>query len=404
MRSTTRPQVAVIQPYITSYRVPLFTELAERLGDAGVDLRLVAARPKGAQARRGDEAHLEGARRVRSLGPVDGLPPLRLKMLPLGRLARADLIVGELAAGCVDSLLLAACTQRFAVWGHAYGAVAESSPLDQRVEAWLMRRARHVFTYTDRGRDSALSNGIPDKRITVLHNTIDTRSLARAVERVDADGLAAFRATHGLGPGPVLAYVGGLDDTKRLDLLLDSTRAVVAQIPDAHLLVAGDGASRQQIEDFCRAHPWAHYLGRVDDSQKALIAATSSLLLNPGRVGLIALDSFAMGTPLATTRWPFHAPEFDYLDADNALITPDEPETYVREVVETLRSPERLDALRQGCRRGLEQFSIEAMAKRFAAGALTALRAFPPAVPLAAPPRLSPQVGRRPEPRTRAPR
>ena len=76
------------------------------------------------------------------------------------------------------------------------------------------------------------------------------------------------------------------------------------------------------VEEKAAGSSWLRYVGRAGDGEKRLLGATASLLMNPGRVGLVAVDSFALGLPIATTEWQLHAPEFDYLvPDDNALIT-----------------------------------------------------------------------------------
>ena len=54
-------------------------------------------------------------------------------------------------------------------------------------------------------------------------------------------------------------------------------------------------------------------LGYSGPAEKALIMRIAQALLNPGRIGLIAVDSLAVGVPILATDWKFHAPEYDYL-------------------------------------------------------------------------------------------
>jgi len=96
----------------------------------------------------------------------------------------------------------------------------------------------------------------------------------------------------------------------------------------------------------------------------------------PGRVGLVAVDSFALGTPIVTTRWPYHAPEFGYLeDGVNARISDDHVADFARVLEELLKSPEQLARLKEGCEAALPQYTLEGMVDKFAKGILAALRA-----------------------------
>lgn len=68
-------------------------------------------------------------------------------------------------------------------------------------------------------------------------------------------------------------------------------------------------------------------LGYVDDAQKGRIARVAIALVNPGRVGLIAVESMVMALPLITTKTARHGPEFDYLtpEAHLFVIPPNAP-------------------------------------------------------------------------------
>jgi glycosyltransferase involved in cell wall biosynthesis len=96
----------------------------------------------------------------------------------------------------------------------------------------------------------------------------------------------------------------------------------------------------------------------------------------PGLVGLVVVDSFALGVPLVTTDYPFHSPEIDYLkDGENGSIVHcgDDAAPYANAVVELLRKPERIAVLKDGAVRSAEQHTIETMATSFADGVMRCL-------------------------------
>jgi glycosyltransferase involved in cell wall biosynthesis len=367
-------RVVIVQPYVPSYRVPLFRQLHARLNELGVNLEVVHGRPSKRQEARNDQATLEFAHGVRSFQIEIFGRSLRWKSL--GRSVRgADLVISELASGALENYWLALRPSTVqALWGHGYATTSAPNKLDSMLERWLMRRANHVFLYTERGRVAATAAGINSTAITVLNNTVDTAELSAAIERLSDEDVAEFRATHDLGTGPCCAFIGGLDESKRIDWLLVAGSRLASLIPGFRLLVAGDGPDRERVESAARTTAWLTYLGRVDDDGKALIAATCALLLNPGRVGLVAVDAFVMGTPVATTTWPRHAPEFDYLvDGENAAITADSLDDFVSGVATVMNSPSALHALTEGCRSSATRYSLDAMVDRFVGGILDCL-------------------------------
>jgi glycosyltransferase involved in cell wall biosynthesis len=231
------------------------------------------------------------------------------------------------------------------------------------------------FAYTERGRRTALANGMQDSRIVVLMNTIDTTGLRSAVERTSNDSRHGPPAEWNVvDDGCVCAFVGALDRSKRLDFLFDACDTISKEMPSFRLLVAGDGPERDAVLRKANQSTYVRYIGRVGDTEKAEIARACQLLLNPGRVGLVAVDSFVMATPLVTTDWPLHAPEFDYLvDDENSVVTEDSEEIFARSVIDLLRDTGRLDRLVEGCRASAGALTMEALVGRFADGILAAL-------------------------------
>jgi glycosyltransferase involved in cell wall biosynthesis len=354
--------------------VPFFEQLHFRLGELGIELVVVHGRPGKLQAARGDEASLGFASATRSFEiEVLGRP---IRWRHLGRhILDSDLVVSELASGALENYWLALRpSTRQALWGHGYATTSPPNKLDSFLERWLMRRADHVFLYTERGRAVASAAGVDSDAMTVLNNTVDTAGITTAMEHLSSADVATFRITHDLGMGPCCAFVGSVDESKRIDFLLAAGSRLAELVPGFRLVVVGDGAARGKVVSSARMSSWLRYVGRMGDEGKALIAATCSLLLNPGRVGLVAVDSFAMETPLVSTSWPLHAPEFEYLvDGENAVITADTLDDYVAGVADTLNSPETLEKLAAGCRASAVNFSIDAMVDRFVAGVVAAL-------------------------------
>jgi glycosyltransferase involved in cell wall biosynthesis len=121
---------------------------------------------------------------------------------------------------------------------------------------------------------------------------------------------------------------------------------------------------------------WIHYLGAKNDVEKVPYWAISKLLLMPGAVGLVVLDSFALGIPMVTTAVQTHGPEIDYLDDGvNGIIVPewDSAESYAIAVVNLLRDESRRQKMSENCLSVSENYTVEKMAEFFAKGICSAL-------------------------------
>lgn len=130
--------------------------------------------------------------------------------------------------------------------------------------------------------------------------------------------------THAFSPGPAMRtrfsvpdgapcflFVGGLDTAhafKGVDILLQA----LALIPDAHLLLAGDGDLRPRYEEQAQISGIAsrvHFLGKVDETTLVDAYRTVDALAFPSTssaeaFGLVALEAQACGTPVVASDLP----------------------------------------------------------------------------------------------------
>lgn len=111
--------------------------------------------------------------------------------------------------------------------------------------ALLLRRAARVAVLWPGAGDTLRSaHGVPDRKIAVIPNGVpaEDHPLARGADRAAAR--ASARASLGLpADGFVALCLGALSPEKRVE----SAIRAVAAVPDAHLLVVGDGPERSSL-------------------------------------------------------------------------------------------------------------------------------------------------------------
>lgn len=372
--STNRPRrVLIVQPYVPQYRVPFFRGLAAALADHNVEPTVVHGGPTDEWAPRGDAVALDGAVQLRQR--LFRLGSRTVVWRDLGALAsRADVVVLEQALHNLDSyplLLSSRSAPAVALWGHGRTYDRTTGALTRAVKRGLTRRADWFFAYTQGGADHLAADGFPTSRITVVNNATDTGSLQAARERVTSEQRERFAADHGLVPERTVLYLGRLDGPKRIPFLMQAVQHAARLLPGFTLLVAGDGPHRPMVQSAAARYKNIVYLGPVFGDQRALLGAVSRLMLMPGLVGLCAVDSFALRTPLVTTRWPLHSPEFEYLrHGHNSLIIDGGAQKYAEGVVAALSNPDLLERLRQGCAADAGRYTIQHMSRQFAEGIL----------------------------------
>ena len=150
------------------------------------------------------------------------------------------------------------------------------------------------------------SLGVDESRLRLLPNT------ASAIGRPDAGHLARLRTQLGLDGRLVIVYVGTLNQVAHaVDLLLDAMPFVLEQLPEARLLIVGDGDDRAALQQQAIYLEITHVIawcGSVPHESVPLYFALANCSVDPvydtpaarGRSPLKIVESLAVGTPVVT--------------------------------------------------------------------------------------------------------
>lgn len=369
-------RVAIVQPAVPQYRVPFFTRLITDAEKDGIHIDVFAGKTPTEIRARGDASDSDFFHRLsthelrirrRSLFYKSTTPVLR---------GGYDLVILEHGVRNMETyeLLIRLGGQRIAFWGHGRTYTKSVSLQQEWFKYWLGRRATWFFGYTERGVDAVVEHGFPRNRTTVLNNTIDTAALRADLAAISDDELREFSRHHDLR-GHTALYLGGIDTDKRIPFLLESALAAHELCSDFRLLIAGNGSDRALVEEFVAENSWASYLGALHGRDKALALRVAQALSIPGKIGLVAVDSMVAGTPIFTTKFPHHAPEFEYLtDGITAVVTKDDVDSYAAELIALLSDRPRQKAMSDRCQTESERYTLDAMVCNFLAGVNSALR------------------------------
>ncbi|VXC55308.1 glycosyltransferase family 4 protein [Arthrobacter sp. 8AJ] len=369
-------RVVILQEYVPQYRLPFFLRLIELGKQNGIDIRVAAGRANQKQSQRRDGVS------------ADFITPVAQYELQVANtrmvfrrirsvITAADLIIMEQARRNLDAyflLLWPFQKRKIALWGHGRDYVENASWVKRRFLSRLTRAAAWFFAYTSGSRDSVVAQGYPFDRITVVQNSIDTVDLQNDIENITAAEVAVFRTEHNLTKSTAI-FVGGLDDSKRLPFLFAACRQAYRLNDEFRLLVAGTGPLGEWVQRCAQNEPWLRYAGPLFGKDKALALASADIICMPGRVGLVAVDSFAAGRPIVTTSWAYHGPEFEYLShGATCFVSADDELPYAEALIHLLTDKPKLRRMQDACRAERGRFTIEAMASRFFEGIQRAIQ------------------------------
>jgi glycosyltransferase involved in cell wall biosynthesis len=368
-------RVAIIHPWLPQYRVRFFQELITRAAEQGIEINVFYGETPPEWQGRKDARLADGFTKLdtRFSSARGGRTVNRKSLKKLRGFGRNDLVIVEQAVRNLETYELLMGRTPVAFWGHGRTVTQRVSRQQDWFKQWLTQRGVWFFAYTSGGADAMVSAGMPREKMTVVQNSIDTQTLRQELNSLDPESLSAFQRKHNLR-GKTALFVGGLDASKRLPFLFEAASEAARLDPDFRLLVAGTGDDQYLAESVSASNPHVRYLGPLFGPAKALAIAASQVIAMPGRVGLVAVDSFTGLTPIVTTQWKWHSVEFEYLKpSTNAVITDDTVEAYARGLVDTLQKEPLLDTLRHGCAEARNRYTLDAMVGNFLDGVLKAL-------------------------------
>ena len=179
--------------------------------------------------------------------------------------------------------------------------------------------------------------GLPAEKIRVHHTGLD---------------LAAFRPDAGKrGASPLLITVGHLIPRKGQEIVL----AALAQIPEATLLMVGDGPDRARLERIIHQRGLTgrvRFLGaRPHAELPALLASADVMVLPTNAEGLanVWVESLACGTPVVTCDVGGARDVIDRPEAGR--LVPREPGSIAAAVCDLLANPPDREAVRKAAER-----------------------------------------------------
>lgn len=356
-----------MQEHIPHYRIPFYESLKDRCVKQMIDLEVIYSPQASIAAIPGD---LNWAKKVKSR-KICGFT---FQQLPRS-VWKGDLIIvpQETKYFMTYFLLLwySVSRRKIGMWGHGRDFQTENSnSLKNKFKRWLSRRVDWWFAYNARSVEVVKDLGYPPDQITSVKNSINVTEIKNARDYVSDEQLDELRGSLGIKTENVAIFTGRFSEIKRTAFLLETAQLIRQKIPDFHLILIGKGSLQNLVNEACNKNNWIHSVGVKNDEEKVPFWMISKLLLMPGAVGLVVLDTFALGVPMLTTDIPNHGPEIAYFKdgVHGIIVKRNDPVAYAQGVVNLFRSPAQLASMKAACLAEGDEFSTELMASNFAKG------------------------------------
>ncbi|MGA9857728.1 MAG: glycosyltransferase family 4 protein [Solirubrobacteraceae bacterium] len=350
--------IALLTTYLSDYRLPLYERLAAR---HDVEVLCYGGGERYAPAWFSDiDAQLARAsfpaRRLNGIGEA----------LALGRSHRA--VIAPFAGGALLPAAYAGARRfrrPFVFWAsiwHQPRSLAHALALP--VTRHIFRHSDAVLAYGEHARRFVARTRGHDDDIFVAPQSVEPELFDR---EVGADEVAAFRAEHGLGAGPLVLYVGRLVTEKGVGVLADAWPRVTG---DATLVVIGDGPLAERVA----ALPRTRLLGPLPRPALPVAYRAARCGLLPSIPtprfkepwGLVCNEAMHQGRPMITTTAVGAAAGGLVIDGRTGLVvTPGDARALAAAIDRLVTDDALADRLGAAAQEAVSAYTFDAMADAF---------------------------------------
>jgi glycosyltransferase involved in cell wall biosynthesis len=207
----------------------------------------------------------------------------------------------------------------------------------------------------------------PADDITIIHNAPSAGPIGADASPAESGGTPRDDARVALGVdqgAPLVVSVGRLTHEKGHDVLVAAAAHLVKEWPRVQVLIAGEGAGREQLQDLIDQAALGEHvrlIGQIEDVQGLLRAA--DVFAFPSRregAPLALLEAMSAGVPVVAS--DFGGVEEIVQSGETGLVVRREDTRALAEgIAELIRDPERARDLAEGARQRVAAFSEPVM-------------------------------------------
>ncbi len=239
-------------------------------------------------------------------------------------------------------------------WSSQEGVLRSTSFLGPVYEKLILRLPVSVVHVESRKVRDQLRLINPNAKAVVIYNGIEIED--------DLDLLSKLRYDK------FVLYISRLVEGKNLQTVILAFKKVAQLMPDARLIVAGDGPLRQEWQELVNSNNLQNnilFLGHISDRKnKYELLATASAVVFPSiseGFGMVSIEAFQMSKPLLISNL---RPSDEIVDdnVDGYLLPPHDPDIWAEKILFLLNNPEICkDMGSKGRLKVLETFNMAAV-------------------------------------------
>jgi len=250
--------------------------------------------------------------------------------------------------------------------GRSYGLHNPDSYLIDGIEWWLTYESKRVIVASNSMKNEVEGHfRLPSWKIDVIPNAVDASKYEITVDR------ALVKRRFGIDSSErIVLFVGRLVPQKGVEYLIMATPKIVAQHPEARIVIVGDGWSKDQLWNLAASTGYRHkitFLGFLSDQDLIELTLSSDVLVVPSiyePFGIVALEGMAAGVPVVASNTGGLAEVIEH-DKTGFLAYRENSDSIAWGVNKILSDSDYASQLVQNAKRKIrEVYSWDAVAKR----------------------------------------
>ena len=189
-------------------------------------------------------------------------------------------------------------------WGH--GLKGNEKFLKKAIRLLYYRIADYHLVYGSRSRMFMINSGFNPKRVFTVYNSLDfvthtTLYETRNLSELEELKLKLFPTNTEL---PVIIFIGRLTKEKKISYLLNALSLCKNKGNEYNCLIVGGGRELKDLQNLSKSlgiKDLIRFFGpSYDETINSKLIMLSECCVSPGNVGLTAIHSLSLGTPVIT--------------------------------------------------------------------------------------------------------
>ncbi len=211
----------------------------------------------------------------------------------------------------VGAILAKATNKKVVFWTH--GFIREEKNFQGYIRLKFYKLADELLVYGQRAKDILVTKGFPEKRITIVYNSLDYDAQLKIRNNYFLEKKIEIFKNNEL---PVFSFIGRLTKQKKIDMLLDVLYKINQEEHKANLLIIGDGDQMnflKQKANELNVQDYVVFYGACYEEEKIFkLMQMTNVVVSPGEVGLTAIHALCYGVPVLThNRFDKQMPEYE---------------------------------------------------------------------------------------------